>query len=101
LTKTVMNPQVPNHSPAGSRSLPESVADMPLNVHVTLGRTTMLLKDVFKMTVGSVIELGQAANEPADLVANGKVTARGQLVIFRGYYGLKIVSKVTHGKTGQ
>lgn len=96
-----MNPQVPNNLPAGSSRLPESVADMPLHVHVTLGRTTMMLKDLFKMTVGSVIELGQAANAPADLVANGKVTARGQLVILRGHYGLKIVSKVSHGKTGQ
>lgn len=96
-----MNPPVPNNPPATGRSLPDSVADMPLNVHVTFGRTVMKLKDIFKMTVGSVIEMGQAANEPADLVANGKVTARGQLVIFRGHYGLKIVSKVTHAKTGQ
>ena len=83
------------------KTLPESVADMPLNVHVTLGRTTMLLKDVFKMTVGSVIELGQPAEEPADLVVNGKVTARGQLVIYKGHYALKVVSKIAHGKTGQ
>jgi len=81
--------------------LPDSVADMPLNVHVTLGRTTMLLKDVFKMTVGSVIELGQEASEPAELVANGKVTARGLLVLFKGHYGLKVVEKVSNGKTGQ
>ncbi|MBZ5579028.1 MAG: FliM/FliN family flagellar motor switch protein [Acidobacteriia bacterium] len=83
------------------KALPDSVADMPLNVHVTLGRTTMLLKDVFKMTVGSVIEMGQAANEPADLVTNGKVTARGQLVLFKGHYGLKVVAKVAHAKDGQ
>lgn len=88
-------------SSAGMRVLPESVADMPLNVHVTLGRTTMLLKDVFKMTVGSVIELGQPADEPADLVANGRVTARGQLVIFKGHYALKVVAKVANGKSGQ
>lgn len=84
-----------------ARPLPESVADMPLDVHVTLGRTTMLLKDVFKMTVGSVIELGQAADEPAALVANGKIAARGQLVISKGQYGLRVVSKVSHGKTGR
>ena len=73
---------------------------MPLNVHVTLGKTTMLLKDVFKLTVGSIVEFGQPADEPAELVANGKVTARGRLVLYRGYYGLKVVSKVMGGKNG-
>lgn len=93
-----------NESPISANDatrLPDAVADMPLNVHVTLGRTTLLLKDVFKMTVGSIIELGQSASEPADLVANGKVTARGQLVILKGQYGLKVVAKVTNDKAGR
>ncbi len=92
-----------NH-PAAERApkkLPESVADMPLNVHVRLGRTSLLLKDVFKMTVGSVIELGQPADELAALVANGKVTARGRLVITKGLYGLKVVTKVANDKSGR
>jgi flagellar motor switch protein FliN len=93
-----MPPPSPENTPV--TTLPESVADMPLNVHVTLGKTTMLLKDVFKLTVGSIVEFGQPADEPADLVANGKVTARGRLVLYRGYYGLKVVSKVTGGKNG-
>jgi flagellar motor switch protein FliN len=82
-------------------TLPLSVADMPLDVHVTIGRTNVLLKDIFKMTVGSIIELSQPADEPAELVANGKVTARGRLVIMRGQYGLKVVSKVSNDKSGR
>ena len=84
-----------------AKALPESVADMPLNVHVLLGETTLPLKDVFKMTVGSIIELGQPGDELAALVANGKVTARGKLVIMKGQYGLKVVSKVTNAKPGR
>ena len=83
------------------RALPDSVADMPLNVHVTLGRTTLPLREVFKMTVGSIIELGQPGDELASLVANGKVTARGRLVIMRGQYGLKVVAKVSNVKPGR
>ena len=82
-------------------TLPESVADMPLNVHVTLGRTSVLLKDIFKMTIGSIIELRQPADEPAILVANGRVTARGRLVVARGNYGLKVVTKVSNDKSGR
>ena len=88
-------------SPASARGLPDSVADMPVNVHVLLGGTNLPLKDVFKMTVGSIIELRQASDELAALVANGKVTARGKLVITKGQYGLKVVSKVANGKSGR
>ena len=84
-----------------ARALPDSVADMPLNVHVTLGRTTLALREVFKMTVGSIIELGQPGDELASLVANGKVTARGRLVIMRGQYGLKVISKSSNDKPGR
>lgn len=84
-----------------AKTLPESVADMPLNVHVLLGGTALPLKEVFKMTVGSIIELSQPGDELAALVANGKVTARGKLVVMKGQYGLKVVSKVTDAKPGR
>ena len=97
-----MDPAESPSAPMKSASaLPESVADMPLNVHVSLGHTRMLLKDIFKMTVGSVIELGQLGDELASLIANGKVTARGRLVIMKGQYGLRVVSKVANDKSGR
>lgn len=85
----------------GAKKLPQSVADMPLDVHVRLGKTNLLLRDVFKMTVGSIIELGQPADDPAVLVANGKVTARGRLVVMKGQYGLKVINKVANDKSGR
>ena len=92
-----------NNAPLGTtaKALPESVADMPLNVHVLLGGTSLPLKDVFKMTVGSIIELGQPGDELASLVANGKVTARGKLVIMKGQYALKVLTKVANAKPGR
>ncbi len=83
-----------------STGLPDSVADMPLNVHVSLGHARLLLRDIFKMTVGSVIELAQQGDELASLIANGKVTARGRLVIMKGQYGLRVVS-VANDKPGR
>src|SRR5215469_11093913 len=97
-----MEPDESTGTPIRSAStLPESVADMPLNVHVSLGQARLLLKDIFKMTVGSIIELGQPGDELASLVANGKVTARGRLVIMKGQYGLRVVSKVANDKSGR
>ena len=97
-----MEPAEPTNAPVRPASaLPESVADMPLNVHVSLGHARLLLRDVFKMTVGSVIELEQPGDELASLVANGKVTACGRLVTMKGQYGLKVVSKVANDKSGR
>lgn len=72
--------------------MPPALAAIRLQSHVTLGRTTMLLKDVFKMTAGSIIELRQLVTDAADLVANGKTVARGQIVILNGDYALKVTS---------
>ena len=78
--------------PADIEFLPQSVARMPLPVHVTLGRTILLLKEVCQLAVGSHIEFGQPASQPADLVVNGKVLAHGQLVDLQGNYGLKVLA---------
>jgi len=67
---------------------------MPLRLHVTLGRTTLPLKDIFKMTVGSTVDLGKLVTEPAEVVVNGRVLARGQLMVLDGNYALKVVEKV-------
>ncbi|HEV3334502.1 MAG TPA: FliM/FliN family flagellar motor switch protein [Bryobacteraceae bacterium] len=84
-----MDPKSPK--PADREILPQSVARMPLAAHVILGRTTLPLKEVCQLAVGTLIEFGQPASQPADLVVNGKVLARGQLVAVQGNYGLKVV----------
>lgn len=85
-----MDPTSPK--PADRDILPQSVASLPLPAHVTLGRTTVPLKEVCQLAVGSLIEFGQSASQPADLVVNGKILARGQLVVVQGNYGLKVVA---------
>ncbi len=85
-----MDPTSPK--PANLEFLPQSVASMPLPLHVTLGRTTLPLKEVCQLAVGSLIEFGQPASQPADLIVNGKVLARGQLVVLEGNYGLKVLA---------
>lgn len=85
-----MDPTSPK--PANLELLPQSVASMPLPLHVTLGRTTLPLKEVCQLAVGSLIEFGQPASQPADLIVNGKVLARGQLVVLEGNYGLKVLA---------
>jgi flagellar motor switch/type III secretory pathway protein FliN len=74
---------------AGSRPL-NSLPNCTLHVKFVLGKTTLAMRDVFKLTVGSVIMLDQSALDPAYVVVGGRVLARGQVVIVNGNYGFKI-----------
>ena len=68
-----------------------SIPKLNLRVRFTLGRTTLPLREVFKLGTGSVIDLALPENEPANMVVHGRVVARGQVVVINGNYGLKIL----------
>jgi flagellar motor switch protein FliN/FliY len=64
--------------------------DVQLPVSIRFGETEMLLEEVIKLGVGSVIELDSAAGEPVELVVNGHGFARGEVVTVDGFYGIRI-----------
>jgi flagellar motor switch protein FliN/FliY len=64
--------------------------DVHLPVSIRFGETEMVLEEVIKLGVGSVIELNSAVDEPVELVVNGSVLARGEVVTVDGYYGIRI-----------
>lgn len=68
--------------------------DVQLNLSVELGRTRLPIKDVLELTRGSIIELERVAGEPVDLYANGKLIARGEVVVIEDHFGLRITSIV-------
>jgi len=72
----------------------ELVMDVCLNLTVELGRTERPIKDILELTRGSVIELEKIAGEPVDLYANGKMIAKGEVVVIEDNFGLRITSIV-------
>ncbi|HEY9745972.1 MAG TPA: flagellar motor switch phosphatase FliY [Oculatellaceae cyanobacterium] len=73
----------------------ELVMDITLNLTVELGRTELSIKEVLELTRGSVIELDRVAGEPVDLMANGKLIAKGEVVVIEDNFGLRITSIVS------
>ena len=71
------------------------IADLQFSVHAILGRTSIPLRDVFKLMVGSVIDIGKPIADPVDVVVNDRVIARGQVVIYKGSYGVKLTHQLT------
>jgi flagellar motor switch protein FliN len=64
--------------------------EVELVVKVRFGGRRMLLKDILDLCAGSVVELDQEVQEPVDLLLDGKLIARGEVVVVDGNYGLRI-----------
>jgi len=64
--------------------------DVELPVSVSFGRAQLPLKDVIKLTTGSIVELNRAVTEPVDVIVNNCVIARGEVVVVEGNYGIRI-----------
>lgn len=69
-------------------------ADVPVHLVAVIGRTTISVKDLMSYQMGQVIDLGRPPGETVDLVASGKLFARGELVDIDGKLGVRIVKLV-------
>ena len=66
------------------------VLDLPLSVTVELGRTKKLLKEILEMNKGSIVELDKLVEEPVDILVNGNVVAKGEVVVIDENFGVRI-----------
>jgi len=66
--------------------------DVPVPIMVEIGRTRMPVGELVQLSPGAVIELGKRASAPLDILANGKLIARGQAVIVDGSLGVRITT---------
>jgi flagellar motor switch protein FliN/FliY len=66
------------------------IVDVPLRITVELGRTRKTIGEILNMGPGSVIELEKMAGEPVDILANGKLIARGEVVIIDESFAVRV-----------
>lgn len=81
----------PVRTEAGGLAL---LRDVEMTLTVELGRTSMPVRDLLALAPGSVVELDRAAGAPADLMVNGRLLARGEIVVVDEDYGLRITEIV-------
>jgi flagellar motor switch protein FliN/FliY len=67
-----------------------NLLDVPVEVTVEIGRTRMKLGELVGLSTGSLLELDREAHEPADILVNGKIVARGEIVTIDQSYGIRI-----------
>lgn len=64
--------------------------DIPLEISVELGRVKMLVRDVLELGSGSIVEIDKSAGEPVDVMVNGRLVARGEVVVIEDNFGVRI-----------
>lgn len=84
---------------ASSESLSlETVADIPVQITVVLGRTSMQVNQLLKLGRGAVIELDQKVGEPIDIFVNNRLVARGEVVVVEDRIGVTMTEIIKADK---
>ncbi|MDP9406841.1 MAG: flagellar motor switch protein FliN [Actinomycetota bacterium] len=96
--QTVTLPETPELGlgaplPTGPRDL-RLLADVEVQLAVQLGRVRLPLRELLTLDAGSVVELDRSAESPVDVLVNGTLVARGEVVVIDGEFGVRITSIV-------
>lgn len=70
------------------------LSDIPLRLSVEVGNTSLRLAELLDLAEGSVVELDRQADELLDIMVNGTLVARGEVVTVNGRYGVRVVDVV-------
>ncbi|MFH1215705.1 MAG: flagellar motor switch protein FliN [Pseudomonadota bacterium] len=81
-------------APAGSHNL-DFLLDIPLDVSVELGRTSMIIDKMLHLTQGSVVELEKAAGEPVEIYINRKLLGKGEVIVVNDRFGVRITEIIS------
>lgn len=87
-------PLVPSRVGESHKNI-DLILDVPLNISVVLGRTKKSVKDILDLSVGSLIELDKLAEEPVEILVNGKKIAYGEVVVVDENFGVRITNIVS------
>jgi flagellar motor switch protein FliN/FliY len=68
--------------------------NIPVSLSVEVGRATIKIRDLMRLTQGSVVELDRIAGEPLNLLVNNTVVAQGEVVLVNERYGIRLTRVV-------
>lgn len=89
----VKSAQFPDFDNGSVETLPQNmelIKDVPLQVTVRLGKSKMTIKEVLDLGEGSIVELDKLAGQPVDLLVNGKLVAKGEVVVIDENFGFRV-----------
>lgn len=75
---------------AGEQGGIDMLGDVDLDVTIELGRAEMLVEDVLRLAGGSIVELNKLAGDPVDVYVNGRLVARGEVLVLNDNFCIRI-----------
>jgi flagellar motor switch protein FliN/FliY len=66
----------------------DAVSDIPVQISVVLGKTSMQVQQLLKLGRGAVVELDRKVGEPVDIYVNNRLVARGEVVVVEDKIGV-------------
>jgi len=93
-----MSESITTHEEADAQAAgqihPEVLQNIPVTLSIEVGRATIKIRDLLRLTQGSVVELDRLAGEPLDLLVNNTVVAQGEVVLVNERYGIRLTRVV-------
>lgn len=82
-------------APANESASLDLLRDVQLDLKIELGRTQMHLEDVLRMKNGSVVTLDKLAGDPVDIYANGRLIARGEVLVLNDNFCVRVAELIS------
>ncbi len=90
-----MQPDSNTHKSAAQKPNMDFILDVPLEISVELGRTSLIINDLLKLGQGSIVELSKIAGETLEVLANQRLIARGEVVVVNDKYGIRLTEIIS------
>ncbi len=87
--------ELTDESMPGSDVNLDVVLDIPVNLSMEIGRTRISIRNLLQLNQGSVVELERLAGEPMDVLVNGTLIARGEVVVVNEKFGIRLTDIIS------
>lgn len=93
--KTAEFSELKKSGTVSSQSNIDFILDIPLQITVELGRTSLPIYDLLQLGQGSIIELNKLAGEPLEILVNQKLIAKGEVVVVNEKFGIRLTDIIS------
>jgi flagellar motor switch protein FliN len=73
----------------------DAILDVPVTISMEIGRTNLNIRNLLQLNQGSVVELDRLAGEPMDVLVNGTLIAKGEVVVVNEKFGIRLTDIVS------
>jgi flagellar motor switch protein FliN/FliY len=94
MSDTIISTENPTNAGDKGQIHADVLQNIPVTLSIEVGRAVIKIRDLMRLTQGSVVELDRIAGEPLNLLVNNTVVAQGEVVLVNDRYGIRLTRVV-------